>query len=69
MNEQITFANAEQNYLITKRDVANRVCVTTRTIENLMAQGLPHLKLGSRRTRFDWPQVKEWLENRFRVAR
>ena len=52
-----------------KNAVAKMIGVSKRTVENLMAQGLPHLALGRRRTRFEMDEVRAWLRQKFRTQR
>jgi predicted DNA-binding transcriptional regulator AlpA len=52
-----------------KRAVATLLCLSVRTVDNLMARGLPHMKIGSRRVRFDLTQVSEWAKREFSVRR
>jgi predicted DNA-binding transcriptional regulator AlpA len=55
--------------LADKRRVAAYANLSVRTIDNLMAEGLPHLKIGRRRVRFDLPEVSTWLRQKYGVAR
>jgi excisionase family DNA binding protein len=48
----------------TKRQLAARLGVSTRTIDNLLARGLPHLKLTRKLTRFPRAAVDEWLRQK-----
>jgi excisionase family DNA binding protein len=49
--------------LLEAREVAERLSVPpTWPLEQARAGNIPHLKLG-RYTRFDWPEVVEWLES------
>lgn len=52
-----------------KRDVASMVQMSVRSVDNLVAQGCPHLKLGKRRVRFDMAEVRQWLADNFRTQR
>lgn len=54
--------------LLSKKEVAARMRVTTRTVENLHHEGLPHYAIGIRRCRYDWAQVKDFLDAKFRVV-
>ena len=47
-----------------KRQLAARLGVSVRTIDNLLARGLPHLKLTRKLTRFPRAAVDEWLAGR-----
>ena len=47
-----------------KRELAARLSVSVRTIDNLLRRGLPHIKLTRRLTRFPRAVVDEWLAER-----
>jgi len=47
-----------------KKELAARLGVSVRTIDNLQARGLPHLKLTRKLTRFPRAAVNEWLAGR-----
>jgi len=47
-----------------KRQLAARLGVSIRTIDNLLARGLPHIKLTRKLTRFPRVPVNEWLSER-----
>ena len=52
----------------TKKDVANFLGVTVRTVESLMAHShLPYYRLGTRRVRFRLCDVLAWMEERNRI--
>jgi hypothetical protein len=36
-----------------------------RWVDDQLRRGMPHLRLGSRRTRFDLEEVREWLKTRY----
>jgi excisionase family DNA binding protein len=55
--------------LSTKRQVADYLQLTTRTIDRLMSKGLPHYKIGNQRTRFRISDVQEWLDSQCAVRR
>jgi excisionase family DNA binding protein len=48
----------------TKRQLAARLGVSVRTIDNLLTRGLPHLKLTRKLTRFPRAVVDQWLTER-----
>ncbi len=52
-----------------KKQVAEFIGLSVRTVDAYLAQGMPHLKLGARRTRFDLGEVKQWLNDNFHVQR
>ena len=39
--------------------------LSVRTVDNLIAQGCPHLKLGARCLRFNMEEVHAWFINKF----
>jgi phage terminase Nu1 subunit (DNA packaging protein) len=49
-----------------KRDVAAMVQMSVRTVDNFVAAGCPHLRVSSRRLRFDMAEVRQWLADNFR---
>ena len=54
-------AERGEDYLLTKTDLAERLRVKPRTVDNWMAAGrLPFLKVG-KTVRFSWPAVKKSL--------
>ncbi len=52
-----------------KSAVAARLGLCRRTIDNLLAAGMPHLKLGARRVRFDLAEVDAWLKQKYGTRR
>lgn len=48
----------------TKKQLAARLGVSVRTIDNLLLRGLPHVKLTRKLTRFPRVPVNEWLAER-----
>lgn len=46
---------------LTKEQVAQFLQVSTRQVERLMREGLPHFLAGKRHPRFDVEAVKGWL--------
>jgi len=51
-----------------KRGYAKRWAVSTRTIDNLIAAGMPRLKIGARRVRLCVAECDEWMTQQFRVS-
>ena len=47
-----------------KKQLAARLGVSVRTIDNLLVCGLPHIKLTRKLTRFPRVAVNEWLAER-----
>jgi hypothetical protein len=52
-----------------KRGYAKRWQGSTRWVDGLLAQGLPHLKIGKRRVRICIANADEWMQSQFRVQR
>lgn len=52
-----------------KRGFAQRWQGSTRWIDGLLAQGLPHLKIGQRRVRICIAEADAWMQQQFRVQR
>jgi excisionase family DNA binding protein len=51
-----------------KRQLAQRMSCSTRTIDNLMADGLPYIRLTHKLVRFPRAEVDAWLAQR-RISR
>ena len=62
-------ATHEGRNLGDKEDVAALLKSCTRTVENLMAQGLPHMKVTPRMVRFDMDDVRAWMKQQFGTQR
>jgi hypothetical protein len=54
---------------LTKRQYAQVRQVSTRTVEHWYAQGMPHLRIGTRKTLIEVGPADEWLRERFRVGK
>lgn len=53
----------EKQILLTKKQVAERLGITVRGVEGLMARrALPFYRLGNRTVRFDQGDLETWLE-------
>ena len=53
-----------------KRDVGEMAGgFSKRWVDDQLALGMPHLKLGQRRVRFDLAEVREWLRQKYHVQR
>ena len=52
-----------------KRDVAAMLQMSVRSVDNFVARGCPHLRVSSRRLRFDMGEVRLWLADNFRTQR
>ena len=49
--------------MISKKEVAEKMQVTTRTVENWLKQGLPYYMVG-RVMRFEFEEVLAWFKNK-----
>ncbi len=63
-NAERTSGQAPQSEYENKRQLAMRLGVSVRTIDNLLVRGLPHLKLTRKLVRFPRAAVDEWLAGR-----
>jgi hypothetical protein len=52
-----------------KRDVAAMLKMSVRSVDNFLAAGMPHMKIGKRRCRFDLPVVREWMLTQYGIQR
>jgi excisionase family DNA binding protein len=63
-----TARNMEQNSPVrdyeNKKQLAMRLGVSLRTVDNLLTRGLPHIKLTRKLIRFPRAVVDEWLAER-----
>jgi predicted DNA-binding transcriptional regulator AlpA len=54
---------------VDKRGFAARWQFSTRKVDSLLAAGMPHLKIGSRRIRIVTSEADAWMQSQFRVQR
>ncbi len=52
-----------------KRGFATRYGFSVRHVDNLLAQGLPHLKIGARRVRIIVSEGDTWMKNTYGIQR
>jgi predicted DNA-binding transcriptional regulator AlpA len=52
-----------------KRAVAAMTSMSVRWVNLQLQRGMPHLKLGARRVRFDMAEVAQWLKERYATQR
>jgi hypothetical protein len=55
--------------IVDKRGFAARWKFSIRQIDNFLAQGMPHLKVGNRRTRILIDEADRWMTERFATRR
>jgi excisionase family DNA binding protein len=63
-NPETGAGQARQPDYENKRQLAARLGVSVRTIDNLLTRGLPHLRLTRKLIRFPRAAVDEWLAER-----
>jgi excisionase family DNA binding protein len=68
-NSQPVEPQPQASPYIDKAALAQRLGLSRRTIDNWMQRGLPHLKLGTRRVRFDLRDVEPWLQRQCHTVR
>jgi phage terminase Nu1 subunit (DNA packaging protein) len=70
MGEVVEFRRGVPERRLRKREVAERLGVSTRTVENYMRQGLPFEKPGGPQGMvwFRWRVVEAWLAGRDTAA-
>lgn len=61
---EITGAGLNLRDYESKKELAQRLGVSVRTIDNLLVRGLPHVKLTRKLTRFPRIPVDDWLAER-----
>jgi hypothetical protein len=71
MNDTLspTVSDAVPQEIVDKAGFARRWSVSTRTVENWLRLGLPHMKLGSRRVRIVIREADAWLREQFYTQR
>lgn len=52
-----------------KKGFAARWKFSLRHVDNLISQGLPHLKIGARRVRIDVAEGDQWMREQFGTRR
>jgi hypothetical protein len=52
-----------------KRGYGDRVGFSIRTIDNFLADGMPHLKVGQRRVRIFVDEADAWMKEKFHTRR
>ena len=55
-------ANQSERRLLNKKELAERLGVSVRTISNLQIEGLPTVNFGKKRVQFNYEKVLAWLE-------
>jgi len=69
MQNQITSETPTEFKFGDKFAVAEMLDLCPRSVDNLMAQGMPHLRIGTRRVRFDMAEVRAWAKRHYGVSR
>lgn len=60
---------ASKPHFGTKKELAAMVSLCPRSIDALMRNGMPHLRIGARRCRFDLAECAAWLKNHYGCRR
>ena len=61
--------NTTADTITDKKGYAQRWSFSVRKIDNLLAQGLPHLAIGKRRVRICVGEADAWMREQFRTQR
>ena len=70
MKNEANNGAAVERKLLSKREMATSISMKSRWLNLRMREGLPHLKIGARRTLFDADEVICWLKKTYgRAAR
>jgi len=64
-----TTTNNGAHDFATKRELAARYRFSVRHIDNLIAKGMPHMKIGARRVRINITQADAWMQEQFGTRR
>ena len=64
-----TRTTLEADYITDKRGYGARWHFSVRHVDNLLAQGLTHCKVGNRRVRIIVPEADTWMRQRFGIQR
>lgn len=67
--QETTTGNTVATGITDKRGYAARWGFSPRHIDNLLAQGCPHLKIGKRRVRIMVDEADSWMKDRFGTQR
>lgn len=59
----------QQPRFLTKRELAKLYSLSTRTIDNFLAQGLPYLAIGRRTVRIEEGEARQWVSERYEKRR
>lgn len=54
---------------LTKKELAKLYQLSTRTIDNFLADGMPHLAIGRRRVRIEEGEARQWIQGRYEKRR
>lgn len=67
--ESVTGISKLTEEITDKRGFGKRWSFSTRHVDNLLAQGLPHLKIGKRRVRIILAEADAWMREQFSTRR
>ena len=69
MSAEVPNINSETPAVTDKRGYAEHLQFSVRYIDTLLARGLPHLKVGSRRVRIITAEADAWMKEKYGVQR
>lgn len=49
---------------LTKKQIAEKLGVSISSVSNYMRRGMPFYKVGGKLVRFDYDEVKKWIQER-----
>ena len=64
-NNEIPILNRCENNLVKKPRIAKMLDVCERTVDNYLAEGMPHRKSSIRCVRFDEGEVLNWFKKQY----
>jgi hypothetical protein len=68
-NPETATGNKLADDVTDKRGYGKRWGFSPRHVDNLISQGLPHLKIGERRVRIIVPEADAWMKQQFGTQR
>lgn len=69
IRSEVTIGQNSVTEITDKRGYGARWWFSVRHIDNLLSQGLPHLKIGARRVRILIPEADAWMKEKFSTRR
>jgi len=69
MNTNITQLQTGAAVIGRKKDFAQHIRVSPRSVDQMLANGMPHMRISNRMVRINFAEATQWLEEHFRVQR